>query len=207
MRGAVTGYLCRGEWSSPLDVGCSVVAVVTAMFRTTTQRQPPHNPDRGFGETARDFRAKWGFEGRTPAKPVMCSRRSETPAPIGEFRNALRRKRKRRRGISAAFSVDSGAGFVGRRPCSSGDRIRTCDLRVMRKTRSSAAILLRRRNLRLISDIKPIYDAVNRRAHLPHMCHLKPKIGYSSVYNLFQASSLFFTTQACTHAETPGSHA
>ena len=62
--------------------------------------------------------------------------RAEIVTRCGDWR----RKRKRRRGLSTAFSLNRGAGHVCNRPKSSGGRIRTSDLRVMSPTSYQAAL-------------------------------------------------------------------
>jgi len=41
MRSAVRGYLCRGAWSSPLDMSWFKVAAVTALVRSAYQTTEP----------------------------------------------------------------------------------------------------------------------------------------------------------------------
>lgn len=83
------------------------------------QRLPPHKPGRGWGETTRDFGAVRAEMAAPADRVVISTARSETPAGGGEFRNTLRRKRKRHRGLSAAFCVNWWAGFVCNRPSNS----------------------------------------------------------------------------------------
>ena len=102
------------------------IAVVTVGFAIALQARSPVNPARSEerpGETLAPNRPQGPPGGRTL---VMAGSRPETlptAGPVANPRGTWAKKRKRRRGLSAAFPENQGAGCFRNRPGNSGGRI------------------------------------------------------------------------------------